>query len=191
MSLFESFTVETAPENAKEALQKTVDKYGQVMNIFADMAYSPLPIEVYGQSQELAMQKATLGAENVNLVQMAVSVENVCEFCVPAHSFAADQMKTDKAIVEAIRNGQQVPDAKIDALVNFTRAVVRQRGKLSDETVQTFLDAGFTKEQVFEIITIAAYKTITNYTSAIAGTKPNEGLSAYAWSPAEDAKKAA
>lgn len=191
MSLFESFTVETAPENAKAALQKTVDKYGQVMNIFADMAYSPLPIEIYGHAQEQLMTKGTLGAELVNLAQMAVSVENVCEFCVPAHSFAADKMNTDKAVVEAIRNGQQVPDAKIEALVNFTRAVVRQRGQLNDATVQTFLDAGFTKEQVFEIVTIAAYKTITNYTSALTGTKPNEGLDSFAWSPADDAKKAA
>jgi len=192
MSLFNSYNnVDNAPEKSQKVLNEIQGKYGTIINIFADMAESPLPIELYLNGQDQLMQRATLGAEKVNLVQLAVSVENVCEFCVPAHSWAANSMKTDKEIVNAIRDGRDGPDNSINALVDFTRAMVRERGKLSDAQVQEFLDAGFTKEQVFEVLSVISYKTITNYTSALAGTQPNDFMNEYAWSPEQDAKRAA
>lgn len=187
MSHFESYrSVEAAPENSQDSLQKTVDQYGQVLNIFGDMAASPLPIDVYGMAQSHVMENATLGPNNANLVQLAVSVENDCRFCVAAHSWAADNnFSTDKDVVNAIREGIEGPDAQINALVHFTKALVQKRGKISDTDTESFLNAGYTKEQAFEILTIAAYKTITNYTSNMVGTQPNDFLADYVWSPEE------
>lgn len=184
MTQFELFTPETAPEDSKEALQSTVDKYGLNLNIFAHMAQSPLPIKLYNYGQDLLNKEGTLTPEEVNLVQLAISVFNLCEFCVPAHSGAArGTFKTDDAIVDAIRNSETVPDARIDALVTFTQILAEKRGQVSDADTSAFLEAGFTKAQIFEVLSIVAYKTITNYTSNIAGTKPNAELAGETWTP--------
>lgn len=190
MTFFNSYTSETAPERAKAELKKTEEKYGQTLNIFADMAESPLPIKVYSFGQDTLMNEGTLSNEEVNIVQLAVSIANECQFCVAAHSFVArNQFQTDDAVVDAIRAGEQGPNDKFNALVNFTQSVVLKRGQLDETEFQTFVDAGYTKEQIFEVLTIAAYKTITNYTSQFAGTQPNENLASEAWTPAQ--KKAA
>lgn len=189
MSLFTSYQLENVPEKSREELAKMQKKYGSVPNIFADMAESPLPMELYQNGQDTLMKRATLGPEKVNLVQLAVSVENVCEFCVPAHTWVAESMKTDEAIVDAIRQGKEGPDESINALVVFTRLMVRKRGRLSDSEVQALLDAGYTREQVFEVLSIVSYKVITNYTSALTGTKPNDFMEDYVWSPEMDSKE--
>lgn len=191
MSIFTSHTMETAPENAKDELQKTVDKYGVVLPIFADMAESPLPVHLYNYGQTLLMEQGTLSNEEVNLAQLAVSIVNECQFCVAAHSMAArGHDAISDAVINAVRAGQDVPDDKLGALVNLTQAIALKRGQLGDADFQAFLDAGYTKAQIFELLCIASYKTITNYTSQFAGTQPHGPLQVEAWTPA-DLKKAA
>lgn len=191
MSFFTSYTAETAPERSRQELQKIKDKYGADINIFSDMGESPIPIKLYNYGQDLLMSEGTLTNEEVNLVQLAVSIVNECQFCVAAHSTVArKQYKTDDAVVDAIRAGLPVPNEKFNALVSFTQSVVKKRGQLSEAEFQSFVDAGYTKEQIFEVLSIAAYKTITNYTSQFAGTQPNEAFKAEAWSP-QNLRKAA
>lgn len=81
-----------------------------------------------------------------------------------------NQLKTDEVIVNAVRNGDPVPDTKLNALVKYTQTAVEQRGHVSDENIQAFLDAGYTKQNMLEINLIIALKTISNYTNHIAGT---------------------
>ena len=185
MTEFKSYTPENAPEKSKDLLGDLEKKYGMNLNVFACMAESPLPIKLYKYGQDLLNEEGTLTAEEINLVQLAVSVQNECLFCVPAHSFIAkNQFETDSEIVEAIREGKDVPNEKFEALVRLAKAIVQERGHAPDEDIQAFLKAGYTKEQIFEIIAIVAYKTITNYTSAIADEiEPNEGLKSEEWTP--------
>ncbi len=59
--------------------------------------------------------------------------------------------------------GRAVPDAKLNALVNLVRELVRERGYAKDETIRKFLAAGYKKEQVMELLLGIALKTISNY----------------------------
>ena len=57
-------------------------------------------------------------------------------------------VKADVAIVDALRQQQTLPDKKLDALANFTRAVVKQRGMVTDITFDNFIAAGYSKAAV-------------------------------------------
>ncbi len=182
MTRFTSYTLDTVPDRSREALEGVVRKYGELVNVYADMAESPLPIEIYGMAQDMVMKRATLGPVKANLAQLAISVEHACQFCVPAHSWAASAViKTDPEIVAAVRDGRDGPDAEVNAMVRFVRLLVRHRGHVPEAEIDAFLAAGGTCEQVFELLCIVAFKTITNYTSALAGTKPNERMMPFAW----------
>lgn len=192
MSQITSYTIESAPEETKPLLQEIQNSYGFMPNIFADMAESPLPIKLYKYGQTMANNEATLSAEEVNIVQLATSVSNRCEFCVPAHStLGRGKLKTDDAVIDAIRNGEDGPNERINALVRFTQLVTEKRGHVDDAAIDAFLNAGYSKAQIFEVITIVAYKVVTNYTSAIAGTKPNAQFAAEAWSASDSKRRAA
>ena len=157
-------------------------KDGHPLNIFRDMAASPLPIRMYNQSQNLVYSNATLSGPEINIVQLAVSVENACIFCVPAHTASAiNRDKISHEIIEAIRQEQPVPDPRFNALINLAKRMVKGRGDISDSVLNNFFEQGYTQEQLFEVLCIVSYKTLTNYTSVLMGTQPNSEHKEYEW----------
>jgi hypothetical protein len=60
---------------------------------------------------------------------------------------------------------------KADAMLRFTRAVVLQRGEISDEDFQALGKAGFTDAQIIEIVANIALNIFSNYFSNLARTE--------------------
>jgi hypothetical protein len=87
-----------------------------------------------------------------------------CNYCAATHSqIAKTLLRTLAEVIAAVRNNTPVPDAKLNALVGLVRELVRERGYAKENTIQRFLAAGYTKEQVRELLLGIALKTISNY----------------------------
>jgi alkylhydroperoxidase family enzyme len=82
-----------------------------------------------------------------------------------------------EAVIAALRNNSTVPDARLEALSTFAKRVVVERGFAGDAAVDAFIAAGFTRENVLEVVTIIATKTISNYTNHLTHT-PKESFMA-------------
>ena len=85
-------------------------------------------------------------------------------------------------IVNSIRDRENTDSNKINALIEFTQAVVRNRGWVEETAVKSFIDAGYSKQQVLEVVLGVAMKTISNYTNHITGTETNTEFKGEAWS---------
>ncbi len=115
---------------------------------------------------------------------LAVSEANDCEYCVAAHSTLAKHMaEVDAALVDATRRREPLSNAKLEALVTFTRNTVEQRGFVADTDVAAFLEAGYTKAQIIEVLLGVGMKTFNNYVDHIAHTPLNDQFKAEAWQP--------
>ena len=90
-------------------------------------------------------------------------------------------MKVDDAITEALRNETPLATEKLEALRDFTLSVVRDRGNVNDDAVQAFLDAGFTKRQILEVVLAAAQKVMSNYTNHLANTPIDKPFQKFEW----------
>tara|TARA_R100001015_G_C4556459_1_gene117196 strand:- start:273 stop:638 length:366 start_codon:yes stop_codon:yes gene_type:complete len=111
------------------------------------------------------------------LVKLAVSIENECHYCSAIHfTILKNQLKTDESIVNAVRNGKTLPDAKLNALVTYARTVVEKQGHVSYDDIQSFIDAGYIKQNMLEINLITTLKTISNYTNHIVDTPLDEAF---------------
>lgn len=53
---------------------------------------------------------------------------------------------------------------------------VRERGWVTKATLEDFFAAGFTKQQVFEVILVVTIKTLSNYTNHLTKPEPNPEL---------------
>ena len=62
------------------------------------------------------------------------------------------------------------PTSAWKTLRQFTAKLVEKRGWLSETEVDDFIDAGFSRAQVFEVILGIGLKTISNYINHIADT---------------------
>ncbi len=118
-------------------------------------------------------------------MEIAVSTENHCTYCVAAHSTVAGMLKARPEVVAAVRTGAAVEDAKIDALVTFTRAVVRNKGFVPATAVAAFLAAGYSKAQLLEVVGHVGLKVLANYTHALTGAPLDEAFQPQQWNAPE------
>lgn len=186
MTNFPLHTEETAPADAKPMLANSKAAFGFIPGLHAVMAEAPGLLEAYQRVHEL-FSNSSFDADELTVVWQTVNVENECHYCVPAHTGIAKSMSVDDAITDALRNGTPLPNAHLEALRTFTLQVVRQRGVLSHEEVQTFLDAGFTKRQILEVVLGYSQKIMSNYTNHLAETPVDSVFEKFAWSADEKA----
>ena len=183
MTQFTVHTAESAPAASRPLLEGVGRSFGFVPNLFGVFAESPAALRG-GLAIYDAFSTSSLGPGEQQLVMLAVSVANDCEYCVAAHSTLAKRFaKVDPVLVGATRRGEPLADAKLDALVTFTRKVVEQRGMLAEAEVAAFLEAGYTKAQVIEVLLGVGMKTFNNYVDHIAHMPLNDQFKAEAWQP--------
>lgn len=176
-------TLESAPAGSRPLLEGLKRAFGFVPNLYAAIAESPAALQGALAIGE-AFAKSTLSSAEQQLVALAVSEANDCQFCVAAHSTIAKHLaKANPAAVAATRNREPLPDAKLDALVSFTRKVVEQRGFVAETDLAAFLNAGYTRAQVIEVLLGVGMKTFNNYVDHIAHTPLNDQFKAEAWQP--------
>lgn len=180
MATFPIHTLETAPEAARPALEKVKQKYGGIPNLTAELAEAPIALEAYLSLTDLLMKSSFTPTER-NVVWFTFNFENNCEYCMAAHTVIANSEKVDAAVIEAARSGEPYADARLEALRQFSLQVLRQRGWVSEEDVQAFLDAGYTKQQILEVIVVLAHKTISNYVNHLAETPVDKMFAKHEW----------
>ena len=183
MIKFTVHTAETAPGASRTLLEAIERSFGFVPNLFGVFAESPAALRGALDIYQAFMTSSLSPAEQ-QLVMLAVSEANGCEYCVAAHSTVAKRVaKVDASLVDAVRHRAPLRDARLDALVTFTRTVVEQRGVLADAEVAAFLEAGYTRAQLIEVLLGVGMKTFNNYVDHIAHTPLNDLFKAEAWQP--------
>ena len=182
MSRFPLHTTDSAPEDARALLKGAQQKLGFVPNLYGHLAEAPAALEAYFDLSAL-FDKTSFTPVERQVVLLATSVANGCEFCVAAHSMIALKMAGAAAeVVDALRGEATIPDKRLDELAAFTRTVVSQRGWVPEGELDRFLAAGFTKQQAIEVVLGVAMKTLSNYTNHITGTATNPEFGDFAWS---------
>jgi uncharacterized peroxidase-related enzyme len=181
MTTFTVHTKHSAPVASRPILERIEKAFGFVPNLYALFAESPAALQGALAISE-AFSKTSLSPAEQQLVALAVSEANDCEFCMAAHSTIAKHVSNvAPALVAAARNRKPLPDAKLDALVTFTREVVEQRGFVANADIAAFLGAGYTKAQLIEVLFGVGMKTFNNYMDHIAETPLNDQFKAEKW----------
>ena len=180
MSKFVPHTAETAPDASREGLAKAERTFGFVPNMAGVLAASPAALHgllaLHG-----AFEQGSFSRKERELLLLAVSTVNGCTYCVPAHSAAAKAAGQSDDVIEAFRESKPIPDARLAALHGFATAVVEKRGRVSEAEVEAFIDAGFTKAQVLEVVLAASLMTLTNYTNHIANVPLDAAFAPFRW----------
>lgn len=180
MSKFRIHDKQSAPEGGREVLENVEKAYGFVPNMIATMVESPQAAKAYTTLSGL-FGETSLTATEQQVVALASSRANNCEYCVAAHSTIAGMQKVDDEVVAALRDNQPIPDDKLEALRQLTTKLVDKRGWLSDADIEAFEAAGYGRQQVIEVILGLAMKTLSNYTNHIAAPALDEQFSGNAW----------
>lgn len=171
---------DTAPDGGAEALQQAEKAFGFAPNLIRVLAEAPSAANAYlalgGQ-----LEASSLSQVEQQVVLLTTSFENGCDYCMAAHSTVATMVDMNEDVLEALRAGHPLPDERLEALRAFTTTAVRQRGRLEAGDLRSFLDAGYTRRNILEVLTGIAMKTLSNYTNHIADTPVDEQFEPQRW----------
>lgn len=158
---------------AEEILNQVKKKFGFVPNVLKELAASPEVLDLYVRGMDI-LNDTVLNEREKQLVILAVSNYNGCEYCQAAHGMVAKKAGASTADIEAIKTHQPLEKARDNLLVNAANRILEKKGWLTAEDQKEFEEQGIDRRQILEIIGLIALKTITNYTNHIAHTEIDE-----------------
>ncbi|MEO1040174.1 MAG: carboxymuconolactone decarboxylase family protein [Pseudomonadota bacterium] len=173
MAQFEIHDETTAPDSSRLRLSDVKSAIGFIPNLYGALAESPAVFAAYTTVAALLDKTSLTGAE-VQVVLLTASEENGCQYCLAAHSGLAKGAGLDDAEIAALRSGGELADARLQALAEFTRRVVVERGWVGEDAVDAFIAAGFTRANVLDVILGVSLKTVSNYANHIIDTPIDE-----------------
>lgn len=173
--------IETAPVASRDMLKAVQGKFGFIPNLTGVFANAPALLEGY-LALAGSFDKTSLSPTERQVVLLAVSFENGCEYCMAAHSAIAGMQKVDQGVVTALREGKPIADAKLEALRAFAADVTRTRGWPLPESLAGFTNAGYSAAQALEVVLGVGVKTLSNYTNHLAHTPLDPAFQTAAWS---------
>ena len=180
MTNFTVHTFDTAPPGSLPALDKLKASVGMIPNLAGAMAESPTLIDAF-ETVRTIFQKGSFNPAEREILSLTNAVENRCSYCVAIHSTFALGAGADQATVDSIRNGDLPADSRARALARFSKTLIKNRGHVNGEDIDTFIAAGFTKDQALEVLVGLATSVLANYARHITQAPLDEPLKAQAW----------
>ena len=151
---------QTTPER-QALLDQIHGAFGATPNMFRAVANSPAALQSMWAAFG-ALGGGTLGAKLGEQIAVAVANRNACEYCLAAHTALGRKAGANADEMAAAQIGRAA-DARTQAALRFALQLVEQRGQVASADVQAVRDAGFSDEEVVEILAHVALNLFTNY----------------------------
>jgi len=180
MTNFTTYKIDNASEDSKPFLTGAKEAYGFVPNLLGNMAESPALLEGYLTLSGI-FNKANLSETERQIIMMTNNRLNGCTYCMAAHTTISQMKDVDAGVIEALRNGTEIADPKLEALRKFTIVVNETNGWPESSDVESFLASGYTKQTVLEVILGTSFKVMSNYTNHITQTPVDEAFAPNKW----------
>ena len=160
MNAFNVPTREQVTPANQAVFDQIKSKLGMVPNLYATFALSETALPTY-----LALQnaKSSISGKAREVVNLVVSQFNECAYCLAAHTVVGKMVGFTEAQVLEIRTGHAAFNTRLDILARLIRNIVARRGHSDATLVSEFLAAGWTQENLVDVIMTIGDKIISNY----------------------------
>lgn len=131
------------------------------LNLFKGLATNPGVLGAYIDFHR-GIKAGAIGPLEHEFIALLVGESNGCAYCLAAHTRSAKRLGLRDEDIANVRRGIG-RSAKEQAFIDFTRALVDQRGRVSNDQLENFRAAGYDDAAVIEVIAGIADNTFTNY----------------------------
>jgi uncharacterized peroxidase-related enzyme len=153
-------TIAEAPAKSQAILENYMKVLGLVPNFFALISHSPDALKAVAD-MHAALGKS-LGHKTRERIHVMTAEVNGCSYCLTAHTALGARLQGLTAEdMELNRSGHSIdPDA--DAALQFAYKVAKNRGHIDAADVEAVHSAGFSDQQIIDIVAETAFSFITN-----------------------------
>jgi alkylhydroperoxidase family enzyme len=176
MTNFPLHTIDTAPDYAKQPFALLQEAFGFIPGVAGVMANSSPLLNSFLAAFGHFRGEGTFTPAERQVLLLSNAVTNNSAWAVAFHTLEALADGVPRAEVDAIREGRLPADPRFAALSALTRSLITRRGHLDEAD-----SAGFTPNEIFEVLTGVAISTMTNYAATVADLPLEDRLLEYRW----------
>ena len=87
----------------------------------------------------------------------------------------------EEEAVASARAGDPPADPKLGAVYRLSRSLVQQRGHVDEDDTQAFLDAGYPRSALFDVVAQVGHTTMANLAHSISKAPVDPAFAAQKW----------
>ncbi len=177
ISRFPLAPLDSLPGDLAQRIGVVAEKSGFVPNIFLAMAHRPDELRAFMDYHDALMEKpGGLSKAERELIVVATSSANDCQYCVVAHGAILRIRAKNPQIADQVAVNWRKADltAREAAMVQYAIKVALRAQEIVPEDHQALTDAGFTQDEIWDIGAITAFFGLSNRIVNMATIRPND-----------------
>lgn len=169
MQRLNSVNPDTAQGRTKELLNAVEQAFGVIPNTAKVMANSPAVLDSF-LAFSSAMGGSAIGEKLHNQLKLNTSETNSCDYCTSILCAVAPSAGLSAEEILAGRTGNS-EDHRTAVALEFAKAVLESRGKVTDQQLSTVKEVGFNDAEIVEIVASVVLGCFTNFLNNVADTE--------------------
>ncbi len=168
--------IKDIPEDIRDRILEVQEKAGFVPNVFLALAHRPDEFRAFFAYHDALMEKeGGLTKAEREMIVVATSGENNCQYCVVAHGAilrirAKHPLVADQVAVN-YRKADITPRQR--TMLDFAVKVCNESWAVDESDFQTMRDAGFSDEDIWDVAGITAFFGLSNRMANVLSMEPN------------------
>ncbi|WP_027132944.1 peroxidase-related enzyme [Geminicoccus roseus] len=169
--------LEAMPEDIRARILKVQEKSGFIPNVFLMLAYRPDEFRAFMAYHDALMDKeGGLSKAEREMIVVAVSAANQCQYCVVAHGAILRIRARNPLIADQVTANYRKADItpRQRAMLDFALKVTRQAEAVDEADSAALRGHGFGEDEIWDIAAIAAFFGMSNRLANFTSLRPND-----------------
>ncbi|WP_284180000.1 peroxidase-related enzyme [Rhabdaerophilum sp. SD176] len=165
------------PEDIRARILAVQEKSGFVPNVFLVLAHRPEEFRAFFAYHDALMDKpGTLTKAEREMIVVATSALNQCQYCVVAHGAILRIRAKNALIADQVATNYRKADIsnRQKAMIEFGIKVSTEAQKVGEADIDALKAHGFNEEDAWDIAAIAAFFGLSNRLANVTNMRPND-----------------
>ncbi|RSC02321.1 peroxidase-related enzyme [Burkholderia cenocepacia] len=176
VSRFPVPALEDLPDDIRARIAAVQEKSGFIPNVFLTLAHRPDEFRAFMAYHDALMDKpGNLSKAEREMIVVATSAANQCQYCVIAHGAILRIRAKDPLIADQVAANYRKADitARQKAMLDFAMKVSQAAHQVGEPDFDTLKTHGFTEDDIWDIAAISAFFGMYNRIANVTNMRPN------------------
>lgn len=169
--------LQDVPEDLRQKMLSISEKTGFIPNVLLTLAHRPDECRAFFAYHDALMDRQSgLTMAEKEMVIVATSATNHCQYCVVAHGAILRIRAKNPLIADQIATNYRKADIteRQQVMLDFAIKVAMRSEEVGDEDIALVKAQGFTMEDIWDIGAIAAFFAMSNRMANLTAMRPND-----------------
>lgn len=165
------------PDDIKQRILAVQEKSGFIPNVFLCLAHRPDEFRAFFDYHDALMERSSgLSKGEREMIVVATSGINQCNYCVVAHGAILRIREKDVYIADQIANNYRKAEIsdRQKAMLDFAVKVSQSAHEIDEKDYQGLYEYGFTDDDIWDIGAISAFFALSNRIANMSNMRAND-----------------